>query len=319
MLNKKIGLIALFAGIAAGEIMAGTLTNYATGDILLCFRNGGTRNLVVDLGQYAGLASGTPNQKIPITQYTSDQITSTFGSVNGLNWSAFSWLNDGTLFVTKQRVILNNQSTTPNAASAGAQSSAAANMAPIPVGAAYQYANLAPNSTSVAVDEPQADNYYPVQQGSSYYSALVGTLPSSPTFGGLLPSGNPEVATPGDFDTSGTVVRNDLYQIPPGVGRSGVTYLGYFEMATDGSMTFVAKPSTIPVIHSIARSGSDSVISYTAGLYGTYTLRGTDNLVSAGAVTNWPAIATVTSGDISVHTVTNTTPADVMFYSITAQ
>jgi len=43
MLNKKTGLIALLAGFAAGEILAGTLTNYATGDVLLCFRNGQTK------------------------------------------------------------------------------------------------------------------------------------------------------------------------------------------------------------------------------------------------------------------------------------
>src|SRR6185369_12285462 len=196
MLNKKTGLLALVAGVAASEVMAGTLTNYTTGDILLCFRNGGTRNLVVDVGPYSTLASGTPNQRISVSQYTTDQITTAFGDANGLNWSAFSSLDDGTLFVTKKRVDLNIKSTTPNAANAGLQASAAHNMVPVPVGANYQYFGInAPNSTQTAVNEPQSDSSYPAQSGKSYNSALFGTG-SFPTFQGTLPSGDPEVATP---------------------------------------------------------------------------------------------------------------------------
>jgi hypothetical protein len=316
MLNKKIGLMALFASLAATGLVAGTLTNYTTGDVLLCFRNGQTRNLVVDLGPNTIFTSGTPNQRIPLTQYSAGQITAAFGDAGGLNWSAFAWLDDGTLFVTKKRTGLNTQSATPNAANAGLQSSAAQNMAPIPVGASYQYYNLAPNSTQTAVNEPQSDTGYPSQTGRSYYSALLGGGQFS-NFGGTLPSGDPEVATPGNFATSGTVVRSDLYQIPPGVGKANVTYLGYFEIAANGTMTFVAKPSTVPAINSISRVGNDSIITYTTGLYGTYTLRGTN--VLSGFQTNWPAITTLASGDNSIHTVTNTTTQAIQFYTITAQ
>ena len=320
MLNKKIGLIALFAGLAAGEIMAGTLTSFTTGDLLLCFRNGGTKNLVVDVGQYTIYTNGTPNQRIPINQYTNTQIAFAFGDANNLNWSAFGWLDDNTLFVTKKRVALNTQSATPSSANNGVQASAAQNMAPVQVGANYQFASgpYTANSTAAAVVEPQGASSYPQLTGQSYYNALFGGL-SSPTFGGTLSTGDPENVTGVSFSTSGSVVRSDLYQVPTGSGKANVKYLGYFELAPDGSATFVAKPSTIPVIKSISRNGNDSVISYTTGLYGTYTLRGAASLTAYSNQTNWPALATLVSGDTTTHSVTNTTTAAIQFYTITAQ
>ncbi len=49
MLNKKVGLIALLTSVAASGVWAGTLTNYAVGDVLVCFRKGGN-DMVVDAG-----------------------------------------------------------------------------------------------------------------------------------------------------------------------------------------------------------------------------------------------------------------------------
>jgi hypothetical protein len=318
MLNKKIGLMTLLAGLTAGEIMAGTVTNYAAGDVLLCFRNGQTKNLVVDVGPYTTLAGATPNQRIPITQLSAGQISFAFGDVNDLNWSAFGYLGDNTLFVTRQRTALNTQSLTPSSANSGLQGSAAQNMANVPLGASYQFFNgpYLANSTSASVVEPQSAASYPSQQGQSYYNALFGGL-SSPNFGGTLPSGNPEITTPSDFSTAGAVVRADLYQIPPGVGTANVTYLGYFEFAPSGAMTFVAKPIAVPAIKSLTRSGNNSILTYTAGVYGTYTLRGTN--VFSGAQSNWPAIATLASGNNSGHIITNTTTDSLRFYTITAQ
>ncbi len=320
MLNKKIGLIALLAGFAAGGIMANTVTNFAAGDVLLCLRNGQTKDLVVDLGQYTPLASGTPNQRIPLTRLSASQITFAFGDAGSLNWSALGWLGDNTLLVTRKRTDLGKQSLTPSSANNALQAAAAQSMSAVPTGANYQFVSgpYVANSTSSSVVEPESAANYPAQQGKSYKNALFGSG-SFPNFGGTLPSGDPEVATAADFATAGTVVRSDFYQIPPGSGTAGVTYLGYFEMAANGTLTFVAKPSAIPAIKSISRTGNDSVISYTAGLYGTYTLRGINSLTSGVAMTNWPALTTLTSGDTAVHSVTNTTTDNIRFYTITAQ
>ena len=49
MPNKKLGLIAIFVSVAAGQIWAGTLSSYAVGDVLLCFRKSGRCGLVAVL------------------------------------------------------------------------------------------------------------------------------------------------------------------------------------------------------------------------------------------------------------------------------
>jgi hypothetical protein len=318
MINKKLGLMALLAGCAVGKIMAGDFNSYANEDVLLCFRNGGTYNLVVDAGPISTFTNASPNTRIPITQFSAAQLATAFGGVDGLDWSAFTWDNNSsTLFVTRARTSVNLQSTPWPANNTGLQSGVAQNMSTIPGGANYIYNNVSINpSTAASVIEPQPSSGYIAGIGQSYFDALFGGL-SLPDFGGTFP-GDPEISTPSDFDSSGTVVRSDLYRIPPGSGTHNVTYLGYLEFAPDGSMTFVL-PIAVPVIKSISRSGNISTLDYTAGLYGTYTLRGTNTLDSGTAPTNWPAITTLTSGDTSVRTYLDTDSGNNKFYIITAQ
>jgi hypothetical protein len=84
-------------------------------------------------------------------------------------------------------------------------------------------------------------------------------------------------------------------------------------------MTYVAYPTATPVIKSISRSGNATTLRYTAGIYGTYTLRGTNSLTSGMAPTSWPAITTLPSGDNAIHIQADTTTDDARFYTITAQ
>ena len=73
MLNKKVGLIALLTSVAASGVWAGTITNYAVGDVLVCFRKGGN-DMVVDAGPLSTFTNATANQRITITQYTGTQL-----------------------------------------------------------------------------------------------------------------------------------------------------------------------------------------------------------------------------------------------------
>jgi hypothetical protein len=316
MLNKKTRLIALFAGFAASEIMAGTLTNYTSGDVLLCFHKG-TKDMVVDIGSVTALTSLSPNQRITISQYTTTQLNQ-LGDYNGLNWSAFTWLSDHTLFVTSPRSSLDVQTSPWLANSVGNQQLVDGRMANVPVGSA-SFRSHSPNgnNSSMAVIESSTTsgnaNY---TSGTSYTTALLGAYGGF--FNGLF-QGNPEIATAGDFTDVGPVVRSDFYSMAPTDGYAEGTWLGYFEFATNGVMTYVAYPSTPPVIQSISRTNIASTLKYTTGLYGTYTLRGTNTLTSGAAMINWPAISTLTSGDNSVHTVTDTTGDAIKFYTITAQ
>jgi len=315
MLNKKVGLIALLTSVAASGVWAGTLTNYAVGDVLVCFRKGGN-DMVVDAGVISTLTNATPNQRISIAGYTGTQLAAV--GTNGVSWSAFTWSGDNTLFVTRARTSLNEQTTPWLAKSSSAQFGTALRMATIPPGALDELNLLVyPVSTKTAVVEEDNTGGNPnYTDGSSYGDALTGS------YGGQFDGtfvGNPEITTLNTFTISGKVVRSDFYRMTPTGGYALGKWLGYFELSTNGIMTYVAYPSSTPAFVSITRSGSVNTIQYTAGLYGTYTLRGTNQLNSGTAMTNWPPITTLPSGDTATHTITDTITDNVRFYTITAQ
>jgi len=326
MINKKTGLIALLASFAASALWAGNFSgpsSYAVGDVLVCFRNGGADDLVVDAGPVSTLISATPNQRIPLSPYYStSQFNTAFGNANAVSWSAFTWYDDSvspvsaqwTLFVSKARASLNKQTSPWVAASAASQENPALRMGEIPIGAYYNLNFNGANTSTAVIDQNSSAGNPNYPFGDSYDDALTGNA------GGDFDNtfqGNPENTTPANFATSGTVVRSDFYQLTPNSGNGEL--LGYFEFATDGSVTYVAYPSAIPVIKSISHAGSTSTINYTTGLYGTYTLRGTNTLSSGIAATNWPAISTLTSGDVLTHSYMDTDASPIKFYIITAQ
>ena len=311
----------MLAGFAGGALWAGDFSSsssYAVGDVLVCFRNG-VNDLVVDAGQVSTLTSAAPNQRIPLSPYYSaSPFDAAFGNANSISWSAFTWFNDNTLFVSKARTSSNKQTSPWVTASSDSQNNTVLRMQTIPPGANANLAfNGANTSTAVIEQDSSVDNpNYPLPGEQSYHDALFGSGAYGPTFYGTF-QGNPEGTTLGNFTTSGTVARSDFYRLTPSSGNG--TFIGYFEMATDGTMTYVAYPSATPVFKSISHSGSTATINYTTGLYGTYTLRGTNTLSSGVAATNWPAITTLTSGDISTHTYMDTDSSPNKFYIITAQ
>src|SRR5665213_4089479 len=129
-LNKKAGLIAMLASVAAGELMAGTLTSYSTGDVLICFRKGGN-DMVVDAGPISTFTNLAVNQRYAISTYSTGTQLNQVG-INSMNWSAFAWLSDDTLFVTRSRASLNSQTSPWYAGSASVQSGTIGRMAAIP-------------------------------------------------------------------------------------------------------------------------------------------------------------------------------------------
>ena len=321
MLNKKTGLIALLAGFAASEIMAGTLSGFAVGDVLVCFRNGGANDLVVDAGPISTFTSASPNQRIAINQYTGAQLA--YVSTNAVSWSAFSWYDasispDWTLFVTRARASLNVQTSPWVDKTSGNQQLTVLDVQKIPPGTVDEAGYIPPGAggtlnTSTAVlegDNTATDPDY--KTGKSYATTLGAADNFATTF-----QGDPENTTLADFTTSGTVVRSDFYQLTPTSGYGLAKYLGYFEFSTNGAMTYVAYPTAVPAITSVSRSGNTTTIGYTTGTYGTYTLLGTNNL--AAPVATWPVVSTLNTGDTLTHTINDTDPAGSKFYIIKAQ
>ncbi len=322
MMNKKTGLIALLASFAAGGAMAATLTNYASGDVLVCFRNGGN-DMVVDAGPVTQFTGASANQVIPIGQFSGDQLA--IVGTNGTSWSAFTWLADNTLFVTRPRVAPNAPTSPWQAKNSSTQHNTALRMATIPPGAADSFnRNVYPASVPASVlEEDISDGNANYPDGVSYHQALAGS------FGGAFNNtfvGNPENTTTNDvadptqsFTGAGQVQRSDFYKVTPSNGFAFGTFLGYFELNTNGAMNYVAFPLTIPTIRSIIHTNSTTVITYTTGPTGTYTLRGNTSANSGTPIISWTAMAPLASGDVSTHTVSFTDTNNFEIYTITGQ
>jgi len=317
--QTKLALLATLAGCVGGNIMAGNITNYTTGDVLLCFNAGGQYNLVVDAGPIATLTGLAPNQRYAIGTYNAttqlgNYISSDF---SGISWSAFTWLNDDTLYMTEARTSLNSETDPWLASSTLSQANVAARLQKIQQGAAGNITFKSANSSS-AVVEPSASkssaNYR--SGGLSYYDSLTGSYGGN--FNGTF-QGSPENTTLSSFATDGLVVRSDFYQLSPTSGYAKGTLLGYFEFAPDGSTTYVAYPTTTPALVSLKRVGTTNTISYTTGTYGTYTLRGTSSAGLTAPATTWPVISTLNHGDTLTHSITDVTTDNNRFYIITAQ
>jgi hypothetical protein len=326
LMNIKPGrLVALaaLAGVTATEVSANaqTLTNYTAGggDVLVCFRNtlNNGNDLVVDAGPVSTLIGYGHNTTNAVSGFTSNQLAQVSSSLL-VNWSAMTWSNNDTLFLTRARTDISRQSSPWRSKSAALQDYVASDMAGIPVGASDAYAPVKynANSTSTAVLEPDL-TFNPTtgifsawyQNGVSYHTTVDPTENFQSTdFGGDF-QGSPE-NTASSFPS-----RSDFYQINPG---GAVTLLGYFELNANGTMSYVAYPTTQPVIKSFTRSGNVSTITYTTGVYGTYTLRATSNLATAGSPSTWPAVTTLNAGDNNTYSFQDTDATGVKFYTITS-
>ena len=316
---KKMGLITLLAGCAAGNLLAAsasTLTNYATGDVLLCFRGPGAYDLVVDAGPISTFTNLTANQRYTISSYNATTQLGTWISADfsGISWSAFAWSADDTLFVTRPRSDANIQSDPWLANSDLSQAGVVGRMQTIPVGAAENLTFKSASTATAVIEQNNSKNNKNYKNGVSYYDALAGSYGGN--FNGNF-EGDPENTTLDTFATDGVVVCSDFYQLTPTGGYAQGKLLGYFEFDATGAMTYVAYPSTVPIIKSVSRAGNVTTITYTTGPAGTYSLRGTSSAGLTAPVSTWPVVAPLASGDTAVHTITDTTTDANKFYIIT--
>ena len=320
-----MGLIALLAGVAS-NLSAGNLSSYATGDVLICFRNPGAGyDLVVDAGPVTTFTGYAANSRHTISAYSVAQLADLNANYGSTSWSAFTYLADGTLYLTRANTnaVVYTQTAPLTEQSFGIQSITVGRMASIPTGATnFLGSASAPysDSTVTAIIEDDISASSPSYlSGTSYHDALFGGFGSA-TFNGTLTK-TPEITTPSNFKNLGKNLRSDFYSVPS-TGTFGLaTMIGYFELNTNGTMSYVAYPTQTPVIEktTMVRSGNVTTFNYDTGLYGTYTLRATNAAGLASAPSTWPSLGTLSAGDLNSHVATDTTTATNRFYSITAQ
>jgi hypothetical protein len=320
-LIKNFGLALFLTVSGSGQLFANTF-NYSPGDVLICVRQTGSgpEDLVVDAGPISYFTNLSPNTTVTITGYNGQQLGQV--GTNGIAWSAWAYFGNTvipanaqeTLFVSKPSIDLNTQSTPYYRDIASAQGQVTSKMNAIIAGAANN-ANYSVLNTATTVLEPES---YNVNNSALSYDLGLGpnTLDFRQTF-----QAQPEQFTPDDFTDNGASVRADFYWLAPALDLSEppATFLGYFELSTNGVMTYTAYPSATiatPTIVSYVHNGTTNTLTFTTGGSGTYTLLGSDSLAIPRA--NWSVIGSVT-GDSNNHSLSDVTTGVNKFYVITAQ
>jgi hypothetical protein len=319
--------VVLFSAIlvTAGSVRANTFA-YTNGNVLLCFRKAnpttyaslGGNDLMVNIGPISVFTNMTANTKMTITGYTGTQLAQV--ATNSVGWSAWTYFDESitgtnTLFMTRPRTSLNNQTAPYAIQNHNSYIQVISKMGAIVQGA-IDNANYSAFNSSSAVLE--SDSWNEGEGGSlSYYSGLGTTFDFNGSF-----QADPEQYNPANFTTSGNPLRSDFYWLyPSSASKLKAVFLGYFELSTNGVMTYTAYPTpalVTPTILSITRTGTTSTVTFTTGSSGTYFLRGTNSLTTGTASTNWPSISSV-AGDGSNHSLSDVTTSTNKFYIITAQ
>jgi hypothetical protein len=320
--------IAGFCALVQSVQAAGFTDN--SRDLILTFRktgtDGGTQGSVVvevDIGQasiYYGAGSGS---SIPITAYSATSQLGLFDSVNDLSWSVGGCVpNAGdsgdpskptrTLWVTEPRPDPNVAASPAwNRSGSYTQGQADSKINSILDNAATWAATAAPDSltnTPTAVAIPNGNVYN-----------ANGSLGGAGNYLGNF-QGDVENTTPADFTLSSPPFnlpsRSDLYELQPGSGPG--TYLGYFELGTDGSMTFHGPGLTLPA--PTLSAGTDGAgnfsISFPTTTNGTYTLSYTNAAGLTAPVSTWPTVSTNITGDGTVKAFQQTISGAGTFYSV---
>jgi len=320
---KVLGKSLWIASVFASTQLFATTFNFTTGDVIIGFRKataGGVNDLVVDAGPISTFTNLAPNTKITITAYAAGQQLKMVGT-NNLAWSAFAYFDNsitpvgvqGTLFMSNPRYGLSTQSDPYYCDTASAQGQVISRLKAIVAGATNN-ANSSTTNTATAV--LVSDSYNVNGTMVSYAVGLGANLNFNDTF-----QADPEQVTAANFTTAGTATRADFYWMPPSSGSPNAKYLGYFELNTNGVMTYTAYPTATvvaPVITAFTRVGTTNTVTFTTGSAGTYTLRATNSLGLGTALTNWPAVnsAAGTGGTLSLQDVSSVSNR---FFTITAQ
>jgi hypothetical protein len=291
-------------------------------DLILTFRNTDSNDVIeVDIGHASIYDSAAPGSSIPITAYSpSAQLETVFDNLNSLAWSVggcvpnvgdngVSGLPVATLWETAPRSNPNVPAQPWTRESYYTQGLADGKIESI-LANAQTWANSAPpnsvsnTSTAVVIPYGSGDNA----------NAPLGAL------GNYLGTfqGDVENTTSTNFGSAGSPSRSDFYELQPGSGPG--TYLGYFELATDGSMTFhgpaltVTFPAPTP---SASTDGAGNIfISFPTTANGTYALSYTNAAGLSAPVSTWPTVSTNIIGDGTVKAFQQSISGTGTFYSV---
>lgn len=331
-------LLTVIALLAIGMVAKGQTFTYQSSDLCLTFRKvtpyAENNEAVVNIGQASNYLNAAVGTKMPVPGFSASQLVpGTFESLNNLSWAVFGWYifapsltnyagypHGTTLWLTVPRT--DNAVRSPDAIRVDnvLQQQTETVMSTLLNDARYishQIAISNAYNTAQFVREPIA----------GYPDRVVSVLIGSPEDNSIA-NFSDNWATSVEATTSGAFggeVRADLYEVrpisdisgnlvvDPHTGTNGLAYyVGYFELTSDGTMTFtrdaVSTPSsTPPPVLSIQRSGTTSTISFGTTNGAVYSLYYTNAAGLTSPIANWALSASTVTGNGQTNTLTDTT------------
>jgi len=248
---KKTMLASVLIAAALGEVAAQAQTfTYNPGDVLAAFRNGGANDLVVDLGSVANFQ--TPGYTTSLN--LASDLTTAFGTLNGLYWSVFTYDANGT-YAPANTVFMSDPQAT--------------------VGVPNAPLSISSSQVTVGNQIQSLVNALSPTYGTVIDNQVI-ELPSSigSTTGGN-PAASYTVAAGPNADFNGTYGHNfenvsstsattasDLFQENPGERHSAVAAqnLGTITLDAAGNLSFQATPE--PSTMAMVGTGLMSLIAF---------------------------------------------------------
>jgi hypothetical protein len=245
----KLAVLSAAAGFLWSLNASAQTFNYNNGDLLLGLRTpGGTSDLIVDIGA-ASLYSGASGPiTISGTYFNSQELTDAGLTLNNLYFSVFGDIAPGnssgtanTLWVTAPQSDNTIQAPAWGAQTSPNQGNTRSQIESIAFGATYtSFGEPASESNTVsAVVVPSGLNL----SGEGALSYTTGIGPNGNFNGNFGSNNNIEQSTPGAFSSGTSPVRSDLFEMVPG---SNGSYLGFFELDPNGTLTFNPEPVPEP-------------------------------------------------------------------------
>jgi hypothetical protein len=281
---------------------------YSDGDVLLIFRDG-VYDVEFDLGNVSQFTGQTNGYTVPVTNWSSNLVASTFGSL--------------TASPNGPVTVLLVASTTANAwVTSLDPNTTAYQQGPATFGGIYGAINGVGNyplSYNVPTNSvPQS--YELAVSGSSgvagrYKYASYDYLVSGGTYNGVTSLGYnvpfiDETTIPGSLDFWLLAPNPSTTQTPDNL-------VGTFSLSAAGVLTFVAGPRA-STITSVSHSGNVSAIQFTTTVGNTYSVSYTNSL--GGSVATWPVDTNTLVGDGKLDTINHTNSGDAAeFYRINTQ
>ena len=323
--RSAIAFVSASTFLAATSQLLAEPFVYTGRDLLLGFRQADSvSELIVNIGPASRYYGAAPGENFGITGFSSEQLNTAFSTLDGVFWSVVGTtrsadggdptIPNATIWATRPRLALGVQTAPWLRKSAFSQG-----------GTANKINELGVNTTLLSDGTP-AD---PLRNTAT---AIIEPAGEPRSFGVVMgPQGNLKGNFQGNVEANTGIpfsqpIRSDIYEMRPGAGDLPGKYLGYFELAPSGKLSFTAagglppQDPPKPTIESIVRAGGTTTLTFTTTNDSTvvYRIRSTNQAGLGTPLSAWNVSGASITGNGQARTLIDETTDEDRFYSISA-